>query len=519
MTAAVCVNWLEGRTSLPYGMGVQRTPGETVARRRPHLRTRTVAATLAASLLAVLAQIAPTASISPVAADGVPLKAVFVVGPTHGQTDSNLASAEVMAQQAEAAGMDVRRVFFPHATWENVLANAQGANLLVYMGHGYGWPSPYTNVLTESRQDGMGLNSFDGSGPAEYKYYGATPIRQNIRLAPNAVVILMHGCYTAGSGEPGAPIPTQDVARQRVDNFASGFLAAGAGAVFALAWGTWVNYPGALMATDTTMDGLFMTPGDHVGWNDLYFDSQRTPGAVNHLDPSVDGSYHRAVTGRLGMTTAEWRGGAGQIVPPPPPTPGVPPLLMATPSKAQFFPGDSDALMPNTTFKLKVSQPTPVTWQMVDATGATVRTIRSGTPTPAGTTSFVWDGKSDTGAYVPDGWYRSVATAETTSGPYTQEQRVFVGAFQIIPSTTAAVLGGSLQLRLISTEPLSGVPTVQVSQPGQETRTFTARRTTGKKYTVTVPLLAGAPGAVTFVVSGSDRNGGWQSSALGLPLN
>jgi len=219
-----------------------------------------------------------------------------------------------MAEQAESAGMDVRRVFFPHATWDNVLADVQGASLVAYFGHGYGWPSNTTS-LTESRQDGMGLNSYDGSGPAEVNYYGATLIRQNIRLAPHALVFVMHGCYTAGNGELGAPIPTLDVARQRVDNFASGWLAAGAGAVVALQWGTRFNYPDALTNTDSTIDQLFMSPHEYVGWNDLYFDSQRTPGAVSHLDPDPKLGYLRAVTGDLTMTTAIWRSGVGQMVP------------------------------------------------------------------------------------------------------------------------------------------------------------------------------------------------------------
>jgi hypothetical protein len=504
---------------LPYATSAQRAFEYPVARPRSHTRLRAVA-TLAAAFLAVFAQLAPASpAISNVNADGARLKAVIVVGPTHGQTDGNLASGEAMARQAEAAGMDVRRVFFPHATWENVLANAQGANLLVYLGHGYGWPSPYTKILTESRQDGMGLNSFDGSARDEYKYYGATPIRQNIRLAPNAVVILMHGCYTAGSGEPGAPIPSQDVARQRVDNFASGFLAAGAGAVFALSWGTWIDYPAALMATDTTMDGLFTTAGDHVGWNDMYFDSVRTPGARNHLDPSPDSGYHRAVTGRLGMTTAEWRAGAGRIVPPPPPDPGVPPLEMLAPSKTQFFARDKDGLMPSTTLKINLSQPSPVTWRVINASGATVKTIRSNQGTPAGTTSFVWNGLADSGEYVPDGWYRSIATVETSTGPFSLERSVFVGAFQIIPSATTAVRGGSIKLKLVSTEPLSGSPTVQITQPGQAPWTVIARHVRGKKYSAVVTLRPGEAGTVAFIVSGTDRNGGWQSSWVSVPLN
>ncbi|HEY5488218.1 MAG TPA: hypothetical protein VIK00_00135, partial [Candidatus Limnocylindrales bacterium] len=125
------------------------------------------------------------------------LKAVFIVGPTNSLTQSNLADAESLAVVAESYGMDVRRVYFPHATWANVLANIQGANLVVYMGHGYGWPSKYTSVLTESRQDGMGLNTYDGSGPTQYTYYGANLLKQYVTLAPNAVVFLNHLCYSA----------------------------------------------------------------------------------------------------------------------------------------------------------------------------------------------------------------------------------------------------------------------------------------------------------------------------------
>lgn len=219
-----------------------------------------------------------------------------------------------MAQQAESAGMDVRRVFFPHATWENVLAQVQGASLVAYMGHGYGFPSNSAK-LKEVRQDGMGLNPYDGGGDADVAYYGASLIRENIRLAPHAVVLLMHGCYTAGNGELGTPIPTVDVARERVDNYASGWLAVGAGAVFGFQWGTRVNYADALISTDSTVDLLFMNRREHVGLDDLYFDSERTPGAVSHLDPDPTLGYLRAVTGDLAMTTAEWRSGAGQIVP------------------------------------------------------------------------------------------------------------------------------------------------------------------------------------------------------------
>ena len=211
-------------------------------------------------------------------------KAVFIVGPTNGLTSSDLADAEKMAEQAESAGMEVHRVFFPHATWDNVLANIQNANLVVYMGHGYGWPSAYTKMLTETRQDGMGLNSFDGSGTNEYTYYGASMLRKYVTLAPNAIVYLNHLCYSAGNAEPGMAIPDADLAQQRVDNMASGWLAVGARAVFAYGWWQRLNYPAALMNSDETMDQLFMTPASgasagtpaaYTDWNEARFDFGR----------------------------------------------------------------------------------------------------------------------------------------------------------------------------------------------------------------------------------------------------
>ena len=52
--------------------------------------------------------------------------------------------------------MDVRRVFHPHATWDAVMANIQGANLVYYAGHGYGWPSPYTKRADRSAPERRG---------------------------------------------------------------------------------------------------------------------------------------------------------------------------------------------------------------------------------------------------------------------------------------------------------------------------------------------------------------------------
>jgi flagellar hook assembly protein FlgD len=624
------------------GPGVQRTSfNKRPQSRSPRLSRATLGVLLAATF-AITAQLAPSSpAVGIAAADGTaPPKAVFIVGPTNGMTDSNLVDAEKMAVQAETAGMDVRRVFFPHATWDNVLANIQNASLVVYMGHGYGWPSPYTSVMKESRQDGFGLNSFDGSSRSQYTYYGATPIKTNIKLAPSAVVILVHGCYTAGNGENGS-IPSEDVARQRVDNFASGFLAAGAGAVFAFGWNQKLNYPNALMNSNQSVDQMFMTPADgspsgYVGWNEKRYDSQRTPGATNHLDPHAKSGYYRAVSGQLGMTAADWRAGAAGVpyTPPPPTDPADPPQItslvagpsapatfaandgtpqfhpngdgledellvdstvtksayldavvtneasetvaaysvwstgttrsrwngkdssglpvpdglytvtytprdvsgvtgdpvsvqvlvlsaaaLAVPTKSSLYSADGDKLNKTSTFKVTLNQPATVSWSIVNAAGETVRTVRSGAQMAAGITSFTWDGKSASGVHVPEGRYRSVVTAQTGLGSYTQERSIFVGAFQINPSVSSPVRGGKVTLNLTSTEPLSKNPTVRITQPGITPWTVTTKLVSGRKYKVTITLKTGADaGTVEFLVNGTDKNGGKQSSSLVLPL-
>lgn len=595
------------------------------------------------ALLALTLQLLPWGVARPVRAAGAP-KAVIIVGPTNEVTASNLTDAEKMAQQAEAAGMDVRRVFFPHSTWDNVLANIQGASLVVYMGHGYGWPSPYTRDLTESRQNGMGLVDPDRPvHPDNYKYYGANKLRESVRLAPNAIVFLNHLCYAAGNGEPGMAIPSEDLARQRVDNMANGWLASGARAVYAYSQRQQLNYPQALMTTDKTVDELFMTAATgssagsirgFVGWRNVRFASERTPGAVNHLDPHRNQGFYRAVTGDLGMTMAEWRSGASEDDDDPPPdvegdapqitslTAGVDGNFSATsepvgfhpngdglaeevslrhtvtraayldatvtnsagstvksytvwsaqgeggsrwngkasngsyvadgvytltyvprdsagavgepvstqvlvltaialpaPSKPAFFAGDSDTLSKTTTIKVKVNQQAQVEWKLLDGTGGTVRTIRPASSTAAGTLKFTWDGKADDGSWVPDGWYRSVVTATTALGSYSQERLVYVGAFRVTPSISSPERGGKLTLTIVSTEALNGAPTVRFTQPGVDSWTATATRVTGKKYKLTVTIPAsGGEGTLVMEMSARDKKGGQNAGSTSLTL-
>ena len=99
---------------------------------------------------------------------------------------------------------NVVRVYSPNATATKVKAAVAGASIVVYLGHGNGWPSPYTYDPKYTTKDGFGLNAdLNGDGKLtdnENKYYGEPWIRE-LRPAPNAVVLLFHLCYASGNPE------------------------------------------------------------------------------------------------------------------------------------------------------------------------------------------------------------------------------------------------------------------------------------------------------------------------------
>jgi len=380
------------------------------------------------------------------AASPEPLKAVFIVGPAGTQTAPDLADAEELATLAESYGMDVRRVFFPHATWENVMANVQGANLVYYAGHGYGWPSPYTNAMTESRQNGVGLNTTDGSNSNTYTYYGGNVLRDNWVLAPNAVVFLNHDCYTAGNGEPGMAVPTLDVARQRVDNFASAFLDVGARTVFALSYQRFNKVLTQLVTMpEKSMEDLFRIPGAKptpewgwVGTNPQKFDSVRTPGAKNFLDPHSTQGYLRAVTGDLTMTGNEWKQGTGGSQAPrlssfDAQTPGSNGFA---PSDPAFFTPNGDGVTDTVSLKFTVDREAFVDMVVKNQAGNVVRTVKGWSP--GGEGSATWNGKDSGGSYVPDGAYTVTATPHNRSGVEGNSQTSDVNVFTTMKSPSVS---------------------------------------------------------------------------------
>jgi hypothetical protein len=232
-------------------------------------------------------------------------KVVIVVGQTQSVTGHYIDLAKQAAAQFRGHGASVTEVYSPNATWGAVKAAARGANILVYMGHGNGYPNPYVGYLQPTGDNGMGL---DGPTSGKTYYYGEAYMAQ-LSLAPDAIVILNHLCYASGNNESGRGLPTVSVAHTRIEGYASGFLRGGARAVIAEGLNDISYYIDQLFATPaTTVDAMWKSaPSAHdhfVSW-----DSSRNPGYTANSDPDLDHPasdgdyYYRSLVELPGLTT------------------------------------------------------------------------------------------------------------------------------------------------------------------------------------------------------------------------
>jgi flagellar hook assembly protein FlgD len=262
------------------------------------LRKSAIALVLA--FVASLGLIVPSVS----AAAGDP-KVVIIVGATHSATASYRADADVAYAEARKYTSNVVKVYSPNATWSKVKAAVVGASIVIYMGHGNGWPSPYTYDPLYTTKDGFGLNATAGDGDYNNKYYGE-PYMASMDLAPGAIVLLHHLCYASGNSEPGDAEPTITTARKRADNYATGFLKAGASAVIADGHAGAERYVRALFTTHQSIEDMWRTVPNQNG-NVVKFSSIRTAGVAVFQDPETptSGFYRSLAIGTFGVTTDE----------------------------------------------------------------------------------------------------------------------------------------------------------------------------------------------------------------------
>jgi len=204
---------------------------------------------------------------------------------------------------------NVIRVYSPKATWSAVKAATTGANVVIYLGHGNGWPSPYTYDPSYTTKDGFGLNATAGTTHTNLKYYGEPSIR-SLALAPNAIVFLHHLCYASGNSESSSDNPKLSTAKARVDNYGAAFLAAGASAVIADGHSHTGYYLRALFTTAQPLSQLWRGAPNYHG-HDIVFAPTRSTGTAI-LDPDTGGAspsgYYRSIVGNLSVMSHQVTG-------------------------------------------------------------------------------------------------------------------------------------------------------------------------------------------------------------------
>jgi hypothetical protein len=242
------------------------------------------------ALAVILAASSLLAGVPAPTAAGVGQKVVIIVGPIGTETNSYRAKADSIATTAAATGATVVKVYSPDATWENVRAAVNGANVVVYLGHGNGYPNPYSSgaELTD-RVNGWGLNRVAGvdpddptgdgddwsknmvycgekallgtltsaDGALQRQYCSGGPIAP----APGFVMVYSNACYTPGAGEGWDTPATEEIAVTRVASYSRPMLQLGAGAYFATDLGAG-KIVEAVLTNPTVAFGHLFTQGN-----------------------------------------------------------------------------------------------------------------------------------------------------------------------------------------------------------------------------------------------------------------
>ena len=214
-------------------------------------------------------------------------KVAIIVGPVGSLTANYRTSANRVADAATARGATVVKAYSPNATWANVRAAVNGANVVVYFGHGNGFPNPYSSTENRDRVNGWGLNRTTSNGDSDnwsttMVYCGEKALRGTLTASDGAAqrqycsggpitpaagftMIYAQAHYSPGFGErynESDPLPTQAEAQQRVRNYSRPVLQLGAAAYIASAYSDADEIITRVLTQTTTTYGDIFRAGD-----------------------------------------------------------------------------------------------------------------------------------------------------------------------------------------------------------------------------------------------------------------
>jgi len=144
------------------------------------------------------------------------LRAVLVVGHLEASTGRSMKEMDKIGLLLEGHGVKVEKFYDRKAVWKDIAHAARGANFFIYSGHG-------TNL-------GGGDNP---GGLCVQPTVPAVTVRQELKLASNALVVFQSVCYGAGSSAGDAIDIGPQEAENRVGYYALPFFSTGATGYYA----------------------------------------------------------------------------------------------------------------------------------------------------------------------------------------------------------------------------------------------------------------------------------------------
>jgi hypothetical protein len=116
------------------------------------------------------------------------MKAVLIGAPIDGDqgswTTKEIQHLKLAASALRINGVQVYEFYAPNNNWEEIKSAANGAQILMYRGHGV--------------YDGSTPPKWVGGFALKDKFASSDDIQRDLKLAPGAIVML-YGCFTAGN--------------------------------------------------------------------------------------------------------------------------------------------------------------------------------------------------------------------------------------------------------------------------------------------------------------------------------
>jgi hypothetical protein len=234
-------------------------------------------------------------------------------------------------------GMTVVEFYPPNNRWSDILAAAADARVLIYAGHGVGWGGDPMLV------GGMRLRADESVSPDQ--------IRSQLRMAPQAIVLLNHVCYSAGTSSEDVNGTTYEEALRRVAEYSQPFLEAGLVGYYANWYYGFTSTLLSSLASGMTLGEAYESYHDYNAATVQRLQHPRSPSHVLWLDyddwadwPGLQYDYAFAGDPNVSMTT---------------PT-GTPTLILSHDSVEVYtLPGAGTEVLP---VYVKTSDGSPASW-------------------------------------------------------------------------------------------------------------------------------------------------------------